>query len=282
MSDSGEILERDRFLGLGQGFAVDLDRGDQARAEDLIKLYEGQYPQLPSMRPLLCMRRPFGALRCKSLFCPRCHDERQKELRHRLEAVLDAGIQRNIDIRFLTFTLPHPSAISLAQQNDLITAGYQSARESSRYRRLVAAGRLFGLVNIPDLTWGTNGWHLHVHTLLFAETRIFAQESARIIEDKFKFGLQKLGLAPGRICFDDRPIWDAEGLAGYLARSWHRSPAAGLTPLGLLDEAMRGSDGAASRYFEAYAARRSKQRGVVHGPLARRLKNAGIFGGGSL
>ncbi len=70
---------------------------------------------------------------------------------------------------FLTFTARHVSVMALASLLDLISAAFRSVIRGRPWRRLCDGLGIVGTIRSLEVTHGLNGWHPHLHVLLFVE-----------------------------------------------------------------------------------------------------------------
>jgi len=247
-------------------------------SDDISRLFIELYPgrSLPSF--ISCMATPRGmkgVRQCKSLVCRRCHAQRQADLRRRLADALLAGQNAGAGMYFITTTVPHLTDISLSETMKLLKQIWKSACRGPHYKSLSNEHGLWGMVPVPELTYGANGWHFHVHIILFASDLSNAAFCAEMIKERYLMRLTKIGLLPSDRTVDLRPVDDPIGLADYLSKDWRRTSVEGETPLMLLQKVKRGDRSAATLFFEAASALENVKRGVVHSHLAKKIREAG-------
>lgn len=130
----------------------------------------------------------FGGLQiCKSVWhCPVCSakisERRREELTQGLQnwAAETAGTRRTL---LVTFTLQHSRSDGLPAVFAALTKARQQLVSGRAARAFNDRYQITGMVRSLELTFGDNGWHPHLHVLMFAEAEIpllaFEQEIKR-------------------------------------------------------------------------------------------------------
>jgi hypothetical protein len=110
-----------------------------------------------------------GLNRCSSVSaCAVCSARIRQGRSEQIEAAGVEWLNRGGQLAFLTLTLPHDRADALADTLGVIRKAWRSVQQSKGYRDQ-REGRLFGFVRSLEVTRGANGWHPHVHVLLFLD-----------------------------------------------------------------------------------------------------------------
>lgn len=158
-----------------------------------------------------------GLMTCGSPWaCPRCAAmvavTRAEEIARAVQHVNNTGGQ----VVFLTFTMRHDRSHSLADEWKALSAGWRAVfggpawvgRPARRNRAAQPGERdlrgVLGTVRTVEATHGQNGWHLHVHALVFASAGAFAddddlQSFGDRLHERWSRGVQNAGLpAPTR------------------------------------------------------------------------------------
>lgn len=147
-----------------------------------------------------------GVQSCGSIWaCPVCaakiEARRTDELREAIEAHVRRGDDREGgDVLFLTLTMRHEAGQSLAELWDGLSSAWQAAMGGYRAARKARddAG-VRGWIRRVEATHGRNGWHLHVHALVFVGRELSAETLAHFedkVFDAWRARLRKVGLAP--------------------------------------------------------------------------------------
>lgn len=167
-----------------------------------------------------------GLQSCGSVWsCPVCAvkimKHRQGELRQAVKAWGDSG-----SIGLLTLTMRHNKGDALKDLWDGLSKAWKSVISGRNWQKLRTDFGLKHIVRAVEVTQGPNGWHVHMHALLFfdeilsprlAEPIIFAR-----IFERWEKALERLGFAlPLTIAQDFRLVGsndDGRYVAEYLAK----------------------------------------------------------------
>lgn len=115
-------------------------------------------------------RAHFGGLQtCGSVWaCPLCSAKIQAERTDELTLALERAHQQGWKVALLTLTMRHRRGQRLADLWDALSPAWRAAIATDR--RVRRAKQLLGVqgwVRRVECTHGPNGWHLHVHALVF-------------------------------------------------------------------------------------------------------------------
>jgi len=256
--DLHQPSEPDTFLGLkGQAFVDPLDA-----------LWKRQRPgvALPAFVRCPARRQPRdkrvpGILRCKSLFCPYCHNERQENLRQKLAKYF--CLAGNAGCRFVTLTIEHGAGAPLASMMRAIKRAWQLSRSGSPFKRLKESYSFLGVVNILEVTYGENGWHAHIHSVIFSATKETIKQCAETLASRYRRALQNAGFRISERTVHEQDTNDLNGLAGYLTKSWLLISGTTLTIFALMTRAMGGDEHCGALFVEAFEAFHGLHQGVV-------------------
>ncbi len=118
-----------------------------------------------------------GLQTCGSVWmCAVCGSKISERRREELAQGIEAGKAQGWWVPMNTYTLPHHSRQSLRE----VREGLQRSRErmcrQRSYRRLVDRLGIVGKVYALELTHGVNGWHPHIHEVMFCRGRMFPLE----------------------------------------------------------------------------------------------------------
>jgi hypothetical protein len=145
---------------------------------------------LPRERVAVCLRRPipyrpsidvlyspasrsahFGGLQvCGSVWlCPVCSAKITERRRVELSAGLESWSGRAV---LVTFTLQHKLADSLADLRSVLLKSYESLRSGRWWPAFEERHGLVGSVRALEVTYGSSGWHPHLHVLMFLKDEV--------------------------------------------------------------------------------------------------------------
>lgn len=112
-----------------------------------------------------------GLQTCGSVWaCPVCSARIQAERADELLLTIEGARARGLKVALLTLTMRHRNHHRLRTLWDALSKAWQAAITTDRaVRKAREAVRVVGWVRRVEATHGQNGWHLHVHGLLFYE-----------------------------------------------------------------------------------------------------------------
>lgn len=125
-------------------------------------------------------RARFGNVQtCGSVWaCPVCAHRITEERRADLQAAITMHAMKGNRVLMMTLTFPHESRTPLKELRKKQQKALKDFNAMRRYRRLLEAVGWIGSVRAAEVTYGDNGWHPHVHTLLF----VGAMPEAELLE----------------------------------------------------------------------------------------------------
>ncbi len=114
-----------------------------------------------------------GIMQCGSGWtCPVCTLKIAEARRRELKAALAKQVAAGGKVQLLTLTFPHEFDMPLAELMAKFDKARQRFKNSRTYKRIsTAAGRLGNVASL-EVTYGRNGWHPHLHELIFCERSI--------------------------------------------------------------------------------------------------------------
>ena len=235
-------------------------------------------------RLLDCSRVPIGKFACftqapnrkagtggvatcgRALVCPVCGPKIRAQRQRELVEMLTAANAQGIGLHFLTFTLRHFNGMPLMQSLRVVRKLW---RKVARGRRWQDYQKRYGLkmVSTIEITTGANGWHPHLHMVLFQGVPANLYESGQWVADnsgplprwteaeeaEFRAWLtaewlkviNKAGLPAALAEYALRWVeaysqTDTEGLANYMTKDQGVAEAQELHARGLSMEVLRG------------------------------------------
>lgn len=163
-----------------------------------------------------------GLQSCGSVWsCPAC----AAKIRQARAVELEAAIARWLDcgggIEFVTLTVPHGQRDALAETFDLVMQGWRKGVISGR--RFQEERRSWGIpawVRTVEVTLGQNGWHPHMHVLLFTRRPWTGRERALRGAALFRRWSTFVERETGRSCSRDafRIVGGALGAGAYITK----------------------------------------------------------------
>lgn len=218
-----------------------------------------------------------GLMKCDSVWvCPVCSSvitERRKEELH--QAVNNAKL-KGLDIFMVTYTLRHNHGDDLILTLNTLLNAYRYSRSGATGLRIRKKYSIVGSIKALEVTHGKNGWHPHLHELMFVSGDIVTQHTRIDLEntlrDRWMHMVEKFGGTVERDIGLDVQKGDAF-VAEYVAKFGHEPKEEkwslqaemaktsvkvarskdGRTPFALLEDSAAG-DKAAGKLFVDYAA----------------------------
>lgn len=179
-------------------------------------------------------RAAFGGVQtCGSVWaCPVCSEKIQAERQQELQTAIASAHARGWVVAFATFTVRHHRGAgrSLAKVWDACTRAWRGATSGAgpAWKADREDAGLAGYVRLFETTEGrANGWHVHVHALLFldparAGRALYFRDAEALGEgmfERWRKTLRGTSYEPSRRRgFDIRPVAKGEDLAGYFTK----------------------------------------------------------------
>ena len=209
-----------------------------------------------------------GLQTCASVWsCPLCSAKIRVRRAARIELAAERWLARDGSwLGFLTLTVRHSRGQSLRDLYGALAAAWKSLRESRWWRSL----GLFGTIRSAEVTWGANGWHPHLHLLLFRESPLDLAAVGAELSRRWRAAIVAAGLRPttlqrgarlqvvssgggavgaylSKVLDDGGREWS---VGDELARSDAKRGGKGLAPMQLLEAAASGDRFLAARWHE--------------------------------
>ncbi len=110
----------------------------------------------------------YGGLQtCELIWlCPVCSAAERSRRAGELEAAAKAHLAAGGGLVFVTATLPHDADDALTDTLDAVLNGWRTVQRTAAWKAVKALG-LLGFARAVEITDGRNGWHPHLHSLLF-------------------------------------------------------------------------------------------------------------------
>lgn len=209
-----------------------------------------------------------GVQTCGSVWaCPVCSEKinagRQSELQDGIEAWLAAGKA----VMLLTVTVRHHKHNRLKDLWDALSPAWNRTTSGAGAqwnggKRIMGDKATFGIrgfVRVVETTYGENGWHPHIHSLLFLDEALTETQTADLsarLFGRWERALAKEGFSVAeQHGIDLRPVLAGDGLADYFTKGTYAGGAAyevtgshakrsgkGRTPFQLLESVVTTGD----------------------------------------
>ncbi|MDQ2807292.1 MAG: protein rep [Chloroflexota bacterium] len=274
-------------------------------------LQAGGRELMPDERIAHCMRTPYGGSvdvvhipesgtatyrglqTCKSVWmCAVCGSVISERRRLELKQGIAAWRARGGRVVLLTWTVPHgrytelgPLLVALKAARRLLRSGRASNLLRGRYGAVVGSARRLLSVRALEVTHGKNGWHPHVHELLFCDPDVDLVELRACLFGLWSAAVAAQGLgkcSPDAFYLEDAgqrvddyvtkfgrdPSWGPES---ELSKQVVKTSKAGSTPMDLLVAYCFNQDIDAGRLWQEYARVFFGQRQLEWSPGLRAL-----------
>jgi hypothetical protein len=146
--------------------------------------------------PALNKAKFSGLQTCSSVWmCPVCAakiTERRRSLE--LAPALVLARAQGLHVYMVTYTLRHNHSDRLGDLLDGLRKARKASRSGAAYVRIAARHGIVGSIRALEVTHGANGWHPHIHELLFLDV---APDRVGLVADlraQWDRGLAKAGL----------------------------------------------------------------------------------------
>lgn len=139
-----------------------------------------------------------GVIRCGSVWlCPVCALPVSEERRDDLQKAILAWNAKGGAVYLMSLTFPHELADKLADNMAAMAKAMDKFRTGRAYRTMRERHGVVGVVRSLEATWGPNGWHPHMHLLVFGRPGL-SSDGAGIdaLTSAWVGALQKVGLCP--------------------------------------------------------------------------------------
>ncbi len=117
---------------------------------------------------------------CGSVWaCPVCASKVAEQRRRELAFAMEKHVAAGGYAYLVTFTFPHYIGQTLAELMEPFTKARQSFQNSRKWKTIMEAAGKIGVVNSLEVTYGAgNGWHPHLHMLVFCNPSAFGEGEA--------------------------------------------------------------------------------------------------------
>lgn len=167
-----------------------------------------------------------GTERCASIWaCPCCSAVIRAERAREISAAVKAWQKQGGSVAFVTLTMRHKASDGLRTTLDAALQGWRYLLQGSPWKKQCARLGIAGYVRAVEVTWGAaNGWHPHVHALVFLDKTPTTGDLALFeswLYERWATGVVKHGGGlPSRQRGVDLRMADKDGkvLAQYLAK----------------------------------------------------------------
>jgi hypothetical protein len=168
------------------------------------------------------LARYSGVQTCGSIHaCPLCTVTIREKRKSQVEAVGVAHLAAGGLLEFATFTLPHNVGDSLGSTLSAARDAWTHLQRGKTYRRLKKSGQIIGALVAVEITHGYNGWHPHLHVLLFLAADVDVQALRPVMARRWADGVEESGFrrpSEQHGTVFERVGGSADALAAYLVK----------------------------------------------------------------
>jgi hypothetical protein len=153
--------------------------------------------------------------------CPVCASKIAARRAEEVEQALTAHLAGGGGAEFLTLTLPHTAGDRLAHTRQLAADGWKKVQQGRGWKALKTNAGIVGTVRALEVTQGANGWHPHLHVLLFTQRHLDRDERQQADDALFASWRRAVvaqgHAAPQSQCTTLEPVTDSE-IARYATK----------------------------------------------------------------
>lgn len=180
-SQSGaENSDADRAARLVSRFSLQAAARSLLPRERVSKCLRAVVPGRPGVDVLFHSERAsggFGGLQvCSSVWaCPVCAAKISERRRVELDQAVQNWFSSGGYVLLVTFTVQHSAADALPLLQGALQSAYRAFVSGRWYQDLKREYQIEGSIKALEVTYGSNGFHPHVHCLVFLRAGLFSQ-----------------------------------------------------------------------------------------------------------
>jgi hypothetical protein len=176
-----------------------------------------------------------GLVTCGSVWAdPVCNAKIMARRALEVGAAVAAWQAQGGSVAFATFTMRHRKGQGLPTLWDALSYAWGATTSGMPWHKLKAQYGVAGWLRVVEVTWGRNGWHVHIHALLFLDAKA-TDHTVELLHGRmftrWSAALERKGLAtPLAIAQDARLIAGPadKALAEYFTKATDPGHAIGL------------------------------------------------------
>lgn len=165
-----------------------------------------------------------GLYYCASVWaCPVCSWLVRRVRSEEIQQAATQHLSQGAGLLFATFTIRHDRTMSLKDSLSTLKEAYRYVTSTRAFKDWKQEAGLIGDITATEITIGQNGWHPHMHRLLFLDKPASSQDLNRLKKDLYFMwarAVEKVGGQPvSWEAFDIQLISTGqENLASYIAK----------------------------------------------------------------
>lgn len=175
-----------------------------------------------------------GLVSCGSVWvCPVCSIKVQARRSLEVGSAVASAVGRGLPVAMITLTMRHDRGQRLGMLWDALARSWNRVTGGKAWVTAVDRFGVVGWLRVVEVTIGKNGWHVHIHALVFAEhlSPKALDELAESMWSRWSRSLQRAGLrAPLQHASEWHMIeeaGDGSSIGEYLSKAFREPKAAG-------------------------------------------------------
>ncbi|GJQ06207.1 hypothetical protein CAPN010_03650 [Capnocytophaga cynodegmi] len=114
-----------------------------------------------------------GLMKCGSVWrCPVCGFKITKHRQDEIYYMSSEWLRQGYEISFITLTMRHRSTFKLVKSLDILLGEFRKLQNTKVYKGIETDHNIMGFVRTLEITYGSdNGWHPHLHLLVFHKSK---------------------------------------------------------------------------------------------------------------
>lgn len=163
-------------------------------------------------------QKPFyhGVMKCGSVWrCPVCSkkitDYRQKEVYF----LASEWLRKEGELSFITLTLRHNKTDSLKMMLNRLNGEFRKMQRTSIFRKIKSTYKITGFVKALEITYSfENGWHPHLHLLVFHNSK----DSEQLHKALIKQWTKRKVLKATQKAQNAQSVYNKNGISNYVTK----------------------------------------------------------------
>jgi hypothetical protein len=202
---AGKLLPDERVSRCGRHLSRAIELGDVRYAE--IRKWEGR-------------AHWSGVVSCVSVWhCPDCAAKISRKRQKEMTDLVAAHQETGGTVALVTLTLPHTTYDRAATLRKDVPGLWAKVARGAPWKRAMQKGRVVGGPRSLEITHGRNGWHPHLHILVFFDAGGDAATFLEWLIDRWIATAERAGYQCSREAQDWR-MADTPGAAGEYVTKW--------------------------------------------------------------
>lgn len=164
-----------------------------------------------------------GVVTCGSVWhCPVCASKVSEARREEIEAVVGAHEATGGVVYHAVMTVPHHAFQACKPLRQAVTKAWQEVQRGKAWMRLKERYGFVGNIRSLEVTHGGNGWHPHIHVLMFfdhGDWLALTDEFGAELFARWQAAVERLGMGkPSRRAFRWERCWTPKEAGEYVAK----------------------------------------------------------------